>query len=310
MTKNKIEPGWLFLGIIVLHMILELLILHTSFVEIIPWNMATNLILSEAVIWVPCVIYLACTKTNPLTYCRIKKVKIGTLFMTVLFTMLCGPLVTLSNAISMLFVDNTVINFSSSILEMPFLPMLLLMAVYGPFVEEFGFRGMLYTGYKKSGNVLRTVVLTAFLFAIMHMNFNQAAYAFVIGIMLALLMEATDSIWPVFIVHFCVNAFSVCTMFLMNAISAEYMELVAETANEATSPEQMLLVICVYGVLAVMFTPLAICVLVGIAHHEGRVVNLKNVWASRKIKGESPFDAPLLLGIIICIVQMFRNLQL
>ena len=310
MTKNKIEPGWLFLAIIVLHMVLELLILHTSFAELIPWNMATNLILSEAVIWVPCVVYLALKKTNPLTYCRIRRVKVGTVFMTVLFTMLCGPLVTLSNAISMLFVENTVVNFSGSILEMPFLPMLLLMAVYGPFVEEFGFRGMLYTGYKSNGNVLRAVVLSAFLFAIMHMNFNQATYAFVIGVMLALLMEATDSIWPVFIVHFCVNAFSVCTMFLMNAISAEYMELMAETASEVTTPEQMLLVICVYFVLAIMFTPLAICVLVWIAHHEGRIANLKGVWASRKIKGDNPFDVPLILGIIICVVQMFRNLQL
>lgn len=308
MTKKKIEPGWLFLGIIVFHMVLEMLILYTDFVEVIPWNMATNLILSEAVIWVPCVLYLAIKKVNPLTHCRIKRVKVGTVFMTVLFTMLCGPIVTLSNAISMLFVDNTVVNFSGSILEMPFLPMLLLMAVYGPFVEEIGFRGMLFTGYKSDGNVFRAVLLSAFLFAIMHMNFNQAAYAFVIGVMLALLMEATDSIWPVFIVHFLVNAFSVCTMFLMNAVSEGYMELVAETANETTSPEQMLLAICVYFVLAVMFTPLAICVLVWIANHEGRIDSLKSVWASRKVKGENPFDVPLILGIIICFVQMFRNL--
>lgn len=310
MLKNKIRPGWLFLAIILCHIGLEALILHTDFVNVFPWNMATNLILSETVIWLPCIVYLALGRENPRRYCRIRKVKISTAFMTVLFTMLCGPLVTLVNAISMLFVDNTVVVYSEAILEMPFLGMFLLMAVYGPFVEEFGFRGVLYTGYKQSGNVFKTVILSAFLFGIMHMNFNQAAYAFVIGIMLALLMEATDSLWPVFIVHFCINAFSVCMMFLMNALTDNYAALMAQAAEEVTTPDQMLLVISVYFVMAVVFTPIAICVLVWIAGQEGRKDALKAIWKSRRIKAEKPLDIPLIVGIIICFVQMVRNLEL
>lgn len=302
---KKDKADRFFLAVIVFHVILELVIYFTPFVEIIPWNMATNLILSESVIWIPAMIYLVVTKKNPISFCRFRKIRPATIFMTVLFTMLSSPLTTLVNAISMLFVDNTVLAISSSVLDMPFVVMFLLIAIYGPFVEELGFRGIIHQGFRSRGNVWKSILLSAFLFGIMHMNINQAAYAFVIGIMLALLMEAADSIWPCFIMHMSINGFSVVTMFLMNAIPQEAME--AAMTEVAYSTQELFMVISVYLVLAVLFTPLALCVLAWIAGHENRKEALMAILPNRRSSHAKLLTIPVIIGSVICFVMMIIN---
>ncbi len=303
--EKRDGADWFFLAVIVFHIFLELAVYFTPFVEIIPWNMATNLILSECVIWIPAVLYFVLGKKNPIKICRFRKIRPATVFMTILFTMFCSPLTTLANAFSMLFVENTVLNISGSVLDMPFGLMFLLMAIYGPFVEELGFRGIIHQGFRSRGNVWKAVLLSSFLFAIMHMNINQATYAFVIGIMMALLMEATDSIWPSFIMHMCINGFSVVAMFVMNALPAETMEVAM--AEAAYSTQELLMVISVYLVLAVVCTPLALCVLAWIAGHESRRDALAAILPERKSSHSKLLTIPVIAGAVICFVMMIIN---
>ena len=302
---KKDNADWFFLAVIIFHIFLELVIYFTPFVEIVPWNMATNLILSESVIWIPALFYFVETKQNPIETCRFRKIRPATVFMTVLFTMLCGPLTTVANAISMLFVENTVLSISGNVLEMPFPVMFLLMAVYGPLVEEVGFRGIIHQGFRSRGNVWKAILLSSFLFAIMHMNVNQAAYAFVLGIMMALLMEATDSIWPSFIMHMCINGFSVVVMFLTNALPAETMEVAMSEAVYST--QELFLVISIYLVLAVICTPLALCVLTWIAGHENRKEALAAILPNRKSSHSKLLTIPIIVGTLICFVMMIIN---
>lgn len=302
---KKDKADWFFLAVIVFHITLELVIYFTPFMEIFPWNMATNLILSESVIWIPALVYFVVAKKNPIKTCRFRKIRPATIFMTVLFTMLCSPISTVANAISMFFVENTVLSMSGSVLEMPFMAMFFLMAVYGPFVEELGFRGIIHQGLRSRGNVWKAVLLSSFLFAIMHMNINQAAYAFVIGIMMALLMEATDSIWPSFIMHMCYNGFAVVVMFLTNALSQEAMDMAMSEA--AYSNQELLLVISVYLVVAVVCTPLALCVLAWIAGHENRKEALAAILPNRKSSHSKLMTIPMIIGVVICFVMMIIN---
>ena len=189
------------------------------------------------------------------------------------------------------------------ILQMPFLPMFLVMAVYGPFAEEFVFRGILYQSFKKQGNVLAAVILSALAFALMHMNFNQAAYALVVGILLAVLMEACDSIWPAFVFHMLVNGSSVVILYLTQHISADLMDAAAQMAGNLPRQE-LYMAVCVYVVLAVVFTPIAGCVLVWIAGREGRLAHVKYIWHSRKNGLKGIFPAAFLLAAIISLGYM------
>lgn len=293
-----------FLGVIVFHMALWLVISFTPFTQVFPWNMATNGILSGATIWIPAVIYFVVTKQNPISFCRFRRIRPGTILMTVLFTILCSPLTTLANSISLLFVDNTVLEMSGSVLELPFVVMLFIIGISGPFVEELGLRGVVFQGLRSRGNVWKAILLSAFLFAVMHMNINQAAYAFVIGIMLALLMEATDSIWTGVIMHMSINSFNVVLMYVMDAMPESAMDMAAEAS---LTTQDMLLVISVYLVLAVVCTPLALCVLAWIAGHENRKEALASVLPNRKSSHAGLITIPLVLAVVICLGMMVMD---
>ena len=145
--------------------------------------------------------------------------------MIVLFTFLIMPLVTVLNAISMFFTENAVVAMQEEILSVTFPVMLFMIGIFGPFCEEFVFRGMVYGGYVKSGSRFWAILLSALLFGLMHMNFNQFCYAFVLGIIFALINEVLESTWPAFICHAVVNTQNVIMLYAMNA----FMEKTAGT---------------------------------------------------------------------------------
>ncbi len=326
----------------ILHVFLVFLVSFVDVSKYIPWNMCTNVFISECTLWIPVVVGALITKTNLIKFCNIKKVKISTLLMTVLFTILIDPLAVLLNALSMLVVDNTVAGVSGQVLEQSFLSMLFFIAIYGPFVEELMFRGVLFHGYRKAIGARAAIFLSAILFGIMHMNLNQAGYAFVIGICLALLCEVTGSMLPGFLTHFLLNGYSVVSMFVLQHLDnlvakKEMIEAQGGTTIElaqanVSDTESMMLIIAVLLVMVLITLPLAICALIFIAKREGRLENLKalvskkaekpdQVAAENSVEQEDSLEAllkkeekenvkekaftpSLIIGIIVCILMI------
>ena len=231
-----------------------------------------------------------------------KRIKLSTALMTILFTVLIMPLSTLANAISMIFVDNAVESIMGDVLDVPFPVMFFLMAVLAPFGEELVFRGAFFRGFRKSGNIFGAVILSAVLFALMHMNFNQAAYAVLLGIMMALAAEATGSTITSFIIHLFFNGQSACMMYLSNRIAPGIFE--EEMGIAAYGTREMLFVIAVYQLLAVVCTAIAFCVLVWMASNEGRQNFLRIIWGSRKIRREKLWSVWLVIGIVLALAYM------
>lgn len=85
-----------------------------------------------------------------------------------------------------------------------FLLSLLTVAVMPGLFEEFSHRGMLLSGFTKMSSI-KAVVLSGLLFGLMHLNINQFFYAFVVGMLLAIVALITKSIWPSVIIHFMNN---------------------------------------------------------------------------------------------------------
>lgn len=262
----------LMLGIFLLHTAVAFLLGVAG--EKITMGVILSLSLGELILLIPALVYLL--------FCKIKgeklkerlfynKVKPSTLVYVVFFTWLSMPLTTLVNAISMLFVDNKIMGMADLILNVPFLLMLFLMAVMPAVVEELVFRGIAYGGYRRSGTKFMAVLLSSLMFGLMHMNLNQALYAFVIGILLALLMEASGSVFATMLFHFLYNAQSCCMLFLMEKIMPGYYQ---DAANMTIVQEELYSMISVYLILAAIFTPLAICILYKIAKNEKRVPEL------------------------------------
>ena len=142
------------------------------------------------------------------------------------------------------------------------------------------------------------MLLSALLFALLHMNFNQAAYAFAIGIIAVLLVEATGSLWSSVILHVTINMQPVLLMYMEDGADIQ-------EAQELLTTDMLLLVISVYLVIAVVTTALAGCVLAWIAKNEKREENLRAVWKTRKYKKEGKVvTVPLLIAVIILFAVM------
>lgn len=298
---NSKKVNRIFLAVVLLHVAVILLL--TVFGSVFTLEIIPNLILGQLIILLPSIPGVLLAKENLIKLAGFHKIKISSAFMIILFTFLIMPLTVVINAVSMFFVDNTVAAMSGEILELPFIVMLLIMGIAGPFSEELVFRGIVYQGYKKSGTVLQAMLLSALLFALMHMNFNQAAYAFVIGAIMVLMVEATGSIWSSILIHVVFNSQQVCMMYLSDS-SFLGMNEMADVQAQITN-EMLMLVISVYLIIAAVTTTLAGCVLVWIAKNEKREENLRAVWTTRKHKKEGKVvTIPLLIAIVITLFYM------
>lgn len=304
---NSKKVNRIFLSVIIVHILVVILlsvIISVYTLEIVP-----NLIISQSIILVPAVIGVLLTGENIIKLAGFHKIKISSVLMIILFTFLVMPLVSLVNAISMLFVDNTVAAMSGEVLEVPFVVMLLIIGVLGPFSEELVFRGIVYQGYKRSGTVLQAMILSALLFALMHMNFNQAAYAFIIGIIVVLLVEATGSLWSSVLVHVVFNSQQVGLMYLYDMIVPSTGGLDEVQAQMDT--DMLLAGISGFIIIAAITTTLAGCVLVWIAKNEKREENLRAVWTTRKDKKENKMiTVPLLIAIVLALSYMVLDVIL
>ncbi len=73
--------------------------------------------------------------------------------------------------------------------------------VIAPFSEEVFFRGFLYSAFKKSWGVNVALLLSSFLFAIVHLELYAFIPLVIIGWLLAYLFEKTKSLIPAIFLH-------------------------------------------------------------------------------------------------------------
>lgn len=305
--KQTLKADILFLIMVFVHLgiVLCLSILHVIGIKI---DLSTNqsLLLSQILILVPAFIYLISTKTNPIKLVRWKRIDIPTIFMVILLTFLTMPLVTFINALSLLFSQNNVMELTQKMTTNTFGVNLLLMAVIPAVSEEFVFRGVLFHTYRKD-SVLYGVIVSGVVFGLMHLNFNQFSYAFVLGIIFALIIEATGSIFATIIAHFIINGYSVVAM----TISDKMLNLLGQSSQDIQAqmtPENLIMVAGVYGIIAIGTTAMAIGVYIWIAKHCKRENHLRAVFMIRK--GTDKFSLkraisiPLIISIIVCLSYM------
>lgn len=303
---NSKKVNWAFFCMILLNMALYALIFicYTQGIAMFNIGIMSSLLISQAILVSPALLFLLFSRKKTETghlneMLGFHKIKISSFFMVLLFTYLIMPMSTALNAISMLFVDNTVNAISGEVLQMPFPVMLFMIGILGPFCEEFVFRGVIFRGYKNSGAVFWSIFWSALLFGLMHLNFNQAAYAIALGVMFALLVEATGSLWSSVIAHMVFNSHEVCLMYLVELIPSELtgpeVELTQETLLAAIGP---------YLLIAAVATPLAVCVLVWLSKNEKRQVQFCSICARRKEKKEAMVSIPLIFAIVVCLAYM------
>lgn len=304
--------------------------LLTSFIYVITDNMIYILLASQVLIILPAVAYIIGNKFDLSKTIRFNKVKFSNIILVIIFSYLIIPLMTLINLISLLFVKNNIQNTIEVIIkENPLYLSIFTIALIPCIFEETVYRGIFYNEYRKV-NVTKGILLSALLFALLHMNFNQFFYAFVMGVIFVLLIEATDSIISSMIMHFIINGTSVFNVYMLpklqdmlREIDPKYANELADSMNSSFTRTELLVSITASWPITLITTIFAVVIFLAIAKNSNRLDHIKSVFHGEVFienktelvenyndntsKSKKIITLPLIIGITICLVSMILS---
>ena len=228
-----------------------------------PWlyNLVPSSVISELLLLLPAVIMALLTPAGVSEMFALRRMPFKQGLLSAALIAAAFPVAVFCNSISTMFVDNTVLAMSDSILSEPFPVMVALIGVFGPLCEELCFRGYIFQNLKSGGKTAAAAVVSGILFGLIHMNLNQALYGVALGTIMAFAVAATGSLWSSIIMHVLLNSLEVAGMYL-----ADYAKSLADTVPaiqemmEAEQSEITAMDICIYGVIALI--GVAFCVLI------------------------------------------------
>lgn len=238
-------------------------------------------------------------KSEPMTErLGFRRMKASTILLVVLYSIAVLPIGSFANSIGMLFTENEIVKDSYIFLEQPFWISFLSIAIEPPLVEELVFRGAILGGYKKAGFKRAAIIMSALLFGLFHMNLNQFVYAFAVGILFALVVEATGSIWSSMICHFLFNAESVVEMYLFDYL---YPGIFEEYEFDNTGMGDTIIECAIIAVFAIIIIFILLKVM---SKKEGREEELQEFFfTADKAKIRQHIATPILwVGIVISII--------
>lgn len=99
---------------------------------------------------------------------------------------------------------------SAGLMEGPFIMLLLSNTIMAPLVEEILFRGLVFGRLKKAMPMWLALVLSSFVFGLMHGQILWICYTTLVGLVLGLAAWKTDSILAPMFMHFAFNLFGTC----------------------------------------------------------------------------------------------------
>lgn len=135
-------------------------------------------------------------------WCHVSPVPFGQWGHIFLLTVLCFMVAGYVNAISVLFTENVMVAAMAGV-KYRFWESVIVYAVLPALVEELLFRGCIFRGIPDKRTA---VIVSALLFALLHMNFNQMSYAFIMGIFFALMVTVTDNLTTSIVIHLLFNS--------------------------------------------------------------------------------------------------------
>lgn len=263
-----------------------------------------NLVVSQGILVAIALVYVLVNKINIVKCIPYRKLKIGDAFLSILMGYMIVPLVLFISNITMLFSTNHVAESSNELATYPFLLQIFLMAMIPPMVEEFICRGLFYHSYRKNG-ILGAAVTSGLVFGVLHLNINQFCYAFVMGIILAFMVEATGSIWSSILAHFSFNTYSIIMMKLSEILMDGAAEETA-TVSDAEMFAARIIAIFMLGIMAIVFSILAFLIYMAMAKRNGRWEYIKYnfKWGMKPRNGEKFFDLSLILTTVVALMYM------
>lgn len=297
--------GWLFTASMILH-VAGALALGLLPQKGIYMPVEAELVVSELTILIPSAVIILIRNYSFRKDLGFRRIKLGTFFMCILLSALATPVASFVNVVSQLFVSNTMVEMSDTLLGSSDIALVFLAALYGPFCEELLFRGIFFNRYDKYTGPLTAGLVSSLFFALAHMNVNQAAYAFVLGMIFSVVNKAAGSIYPSIIMHACINGANILLLIAMGRVTdglGDSVDLMT-AAEEVRKGDVIYVMIGVTLVMAMICSAIAIPCVAWIAKHEGRADKLAELQKRDRPKARW-LTIPAVLGIVLVLFIMF-----
>lgn len=281
------------------------------------WDSVLSILIAQGYLFVGAGLYLLITQKNPVRDLCIRKYKISTFFLSLLILITATPMSSFLNLFSQLFAKNEISTTIFGISEsMPFVVGILLVGFLPGLIEETIFRGIMYQAFRRR-SILTGIIVSAVSFGLMHGNFNQIFYAIYLGIVFALIVEATGSLLSTMILHMLFNGFNTAYIYIMpklleflckfsNEYAARYLNDMGQldmnrVLEQSATKGQIFISMCSMFPFAIGGLVLTVLLLYAIAKINGRDISWKTIIKKegREIK---PVTIPLVAGWIVCLI--------
>ncbi len=300
--NDKVQnTGWLYLVILLLF--IGSMILSMIFSSEGEGSLFSDALFSDGMLILPCVIYLAATKSSPIEAFRLRRIRISTFFLSLLYVVCWYPLTVAMNAVSMIFTENAAEEIIGTYSGVPFFLLWIVIAVMAPACEEFIFRGVILSGLRSGGRILGAVILQGVMFGFLHLNLNQMLYAAVLGTGFGLLVESTGSIWTSYLGHMTINTLGVSAMVLQKKVTDLFPQFTdgSMAESEIYSTGTYLSAFIVLMMVSCVTVPLSMLLLRAISCMEGREEDFRNIFRIGKQRetGEKVITFPVILALLL-----------
>ncbi|MDV4152680.1 type II CAAX endopeptidase family protein [Clostridium sp. AL.422] len=258
----------------------------------------------------PAIIYILITKSSFKDILKLNKLHWKDTLLIILLGFVIQPVMTFFSLISTFFVNNEVGSFIYQITSTPYILLLGLIALLPSITEEVTIRGIILSGYENKNKYVAAAI-TGLFFGIFHLDAHQFLYATVIGFIFALVVRITNSIYASMIMHFIVNGTSV-TFAKISKLITDNLPVAADTAEltlKNISLGEKLLLLTVYGVIAIIFSIFVFLIIYALEkiNSKRRVVK-GNILVNEEGGKERIINIPFILIIMIYLIFMMLTI--
>ena len=259
---------------------------------------------------IPAIFYFIITRESVKDTLRLNPVSIKEILFAILIGLLSQPITMFLSVITSFFFPNNVAMVIGKMGSIPYIVMLLVIAVMPAITEEITIRGIVLKGYDDK-NIIKASIITGLMFGMFHLTACQFLYATALGALFAYMVRITNSIFVSAIAHFIVNGTQVSLQKLMPMLGVNTTsDEVAKQANKLLSMSWGVKfgIAVFYGIIALIFSLLILMVLrkmKRIAQQRG-VVNIEEgnkFYGKREVK-DPILDIPFIIAIVAYLMYM------
>lgn len=173
---------------------------------------AAMLLIYFSYIFIPFAIVAICFKQNPFTSIPFGFKNSKILLPLILIGLAASVIGMFYSSYFEIILSQFHLKMNEALFSMPHsVPTLVLSSIstciFAPICEEFLFRGLILQKLRKYGDFFALLV-SSIMFGILHGNFSQTPFAFIVGLALGFAVIETGSLFSSIIIHFLVNSIS------------------------------------------------------------------------------------------------------